>query len=486
MGYDAPMDLLLNTDRRRDLWQQVAAILEDYLEQLPDLPVSPPLDPEAMRRRLAKFDFADPMAPDELVRFTAEQLSTGQVHVGHPGYFGLFNPAPSALGIAADTLVAGFNPQLAAWSHSPFAVEVERHLVRALGSRFGYPDDAVDGTFCAGGMEANHTSVLTALTHAFSDFARDGVRGLPGAPVLYVSAEAHDSFQKAARLTGLGHAAAVAIPTDAGLRMDTDALKEQIARDRSAGREPFMVVATMGTTSAGILDPADAIADIAASEGLWFHADAAWGGAVALVPELRELLRGVERSDSLTLDAHKWLSVPMGAGIYLTRRPGILEKTFRVGQSYMPSDARHLDIVDPYAASMQWSRRFTGLKLFMSLAAAGWDGYRDNIRRMSGLGDELRALLGERGWQVVCPTSLPVVCFVDEQHPRGQDADYLQAIASQVVSSGKAWISTPVIGNGRTVLRACISSHRTSSADMERLMDTLDEARRHAGTGANS
>jgi glutamate/tyrosine decarboxylase-like PLP-dependent enzyme len=168
----------------------------------------------------------------------------------------------------------------------------------------------------------------------------------------------------------------------------------------------------------------------------------------------------------------------MGAGIYLTRHPDILGKTFRVGQNYMPREARHMDIVDPFAASMQWSRRFMGLKVFLSLAAAGWDGYRQAIRRMHGLGDALRAHLRAAGWRLVAPTALPMACFVDGSRPDGAHAAYLEAVSAHVVASGRAWISTSVVGEEQTVLRACISSHRTASNDLDTLMTALEAARR--------
>src|SRR5439155_1329002 len=168
----------------------------------------------------------------------------------------------------------------------------------------------------------------------------------------------HHSFHKAARLCGLGTEALREIPVDPDLRLDPQVLSSRIVEDRRRGLAPFMVVATAGTTSAGAIDPIPDLAGIAEREGLWYHVDSAWGGAAALLPELRPLLAGIERADSITFDAHKWLSVPMGAGIFLTRHPSLLERTFGTGTSYMPRDAAGLDIVDPYSHSMQWSPRF--------------------------------------------------------------------------------------------------------------------------------
>ncbi len=235
-------------------------------------------------------------------------------------------------------------------------------------------------------------------------------------PTFYVSGEAHDSFVKAARMTGLGQRAARSVPVGDDLRLDVDALRAAIERDRAAGERPFLVVATAGTTAGGIVDPLPAIADLCGELGLDLHVDAAWAGAAALSERLRPVLDGIERADSVTVDAHKWLSAPMGAGVFITRHPRDLTSTFRVAAGYMPS----AESTDPYLTSAQWSRRFTGLKVFMSLAAAGRAGYAAQIERDCRLGDRLRDRLTEGGWRVVNETPLPVVCFVPGDDAAGR------------------------------------------------------------------
>ncbi|HXO22507.1 MAG TPA: aminotransferase class V-fold PLP-dependent enzyme [Thermoanaerobaculia bacterium] len=469
--------LQLDEGGRRELWELLVAAIEDYATGVAGARVAPVLDPAGLRALLAPFDFVRPSDPLEALAFAVDGLWRHQVQTPHPRYFGLFNPAPTTMGIAADTLVAAWNPQLAAWSHSPFAAEVEQHLVRALGERFGYDRERVEGTFTSGGAEANHTALLTALARAFPEVGRRGLLALRSQPVLYVSAEAHHSFLKAARLCGLGTEAVREIRIDAGQRMIPEDLVSRLAEDRREGHAPFLVVATAGTTGSGAVDPLEALAEIAEEEGLWLHVDAAWGGAAALVPELRPLLKGIERASSITFDAHKWLSVPMGAGLYLTRQTGILERTFRVATGYMPLDAAGLPVVDPYAHSMQWSRRFIGLKLFLSLAVAGWEGYEAAIRHQTAMGELLRELLGAAGWEVVNDTPLPLVCFRDGgRWGEGTDA-YLDAVAADVVGSGEAWISTVRLREAGPALRACITHFATGPEDVAALVAALERAR---------
>ncbi len=472
-----PAQLDLDPDLRQALWERLGQAIERYAAEVDGLPVAPALDADALRGLLKPFDFEAPVAPEAALDFAAEGLTRHQVHTPHARYFGLFNPAPSAMGVAADALVAAFNPQIAAWSHNPFAAEVEAHLCRAFGVRFGWQAAQVDGTFCSGGAEANHTGLLVALDATFPEFSQGGVRALPGLPVFYVSQEAHHSFAKAARLCGLGAPACRSVPADARLRLDLAALENQLRRDRSEGLLPFLVVATAGTTSAGAIDPLPELAALARREDLWLHADAAWGGAAVLVPGLRGLLAGLEQADSITFDAHKWLSVPMGAGLFLCRRPSALTRTFATRADYMPRDAAGLEVTDPFMHSMQWSRRFIGLKLFLTLAVAGWGGYAAALGRMARAGAHLRQRLAARGWPLVNDTPLPIACFVDGRSPQGRSADHLQAVAQRVVGSGRAWISTVLLRGEQPALRACVTNYRTGEADVDALVEALDQAR---------
>ena len=469
--------LLLDNEKRSELWRQLIENIEDYINQIADSPVAPPIDLNKIRRRLEAFDFNQTVEPLAALQFAADNLREFQVHTPHPRYFGLFNPAPTAMSIAADALVAAFNPQLAAWSHNPFASEVERHLILNFAERFGYDLAEADGTFCSGGAEANHTALICALVRKFPDFAEGGLRGIEKQPVFYVSAQSHHSFVKAARFCGLGTDAVREIKTDAEFKMSVKDLTKQIEIDRANNFAPFFVVATAGTTNGGVIDDLAAISEIAVKESLWFHTDAAWGGAAAFVPEMRKLLTGIEQADSITFDAHKWLSVPMGAGIFLTRHNQILSEACRITTDYMPRDASAFGVNDPFAHSMQWSRRFIGLKVFLSLAVAGWEGYAAAIRHQTAMGDFLRRELEKSDWEIVNHTPLPVVCFRDKKSGTGKTEDFLMKVANEAVSSGKAWISLTRLNAETPVLRACITNYRTAESDIRFLVRLVDHLR---------
>jgi glutamate/tyrosine decarboxylase-like PLP-dependent enzyme len=413
---------------------------------------------------------ADPLA---VVAQVEAALRDGIVHTGHPGYLGLFNPASTFMGVIGDALAAAFNPQLAVVSHAPAAVAVEAACTDLLVRRLGLPAGSV-GQFTSGGSEANLLGMLAALHRAFPGVATDGVHGLPRRPVLYASAEAHHSVAKLAQATGLGRAAVRGVAVDGAHRMDPSRLAEAIAEDRAAGRAPFLVVATAGTTSGGAVDPLPALADLAAGEGLHLHVDAAWAGAVALSDRHRPLLAGVERADSVTVDAHKWLSAPMGAGVLLTPHGDALTRAFSVDAGYMPS----AEAVDPYLTGIQWSRRCAGLKVFLALATAGREGVAAQVDRDVALGARLRDGLVADGWRLRNRTELPIVCVDDPDGPDGPGAvgPHLRAIVDAVTATGRAWLSLVAL-DGRPAIRACITSYRTDEATIASVRRLMVEAR---------
>jgi glutamate/tyrosine decarboxylase-like PLP-dependent enzyme len=470
----AALELNLSAEERSALWQSLSEIIEGHYKNAEKLAVSPDLNPLAVRNFLASLPFDKPLGSRLALEKVKEGLEKWQVHLGHPMYYGLFNPRPSAMGIVADALVAAYNPQMAAWSHSPFAVEVENYVIRELGKKFGMDADKIDGTFCSGGAEANQSAVLTALVAKFPEYATKGVRALPGQPVLYASEQSHHSLMKAARTSGLGSDTIRMVPSDSSLKMDLQALRESIADDKKMGFIPFMVAGTAGTTGAGVIDPLPEIAEICKEENLWFHADAAWGGAAALVPELKQSIAGIELADSITFDAHKWFSVPMGAGIYLTKHPEILQRTFAIHADYMPKEGKDLGIIDPFGHSIQWSRRFTGLKVYMSLLVAGWEGYEKVIRHQSEMGNELKIALQQKGWEVVNQTPFPLACFRGST-PQTQSREYLMGVCDRVVKSGKAWISTIALKDDLFTLRACITNYASEKKHIHQLVELLEE-----------
>ncbi len=428
----------------------------------------PDLDMASFRKELAAFDFGTPRPIEELLEWTLAQLEHGVVHLNHPRYFGLFNPAPTFPAQCADRIAGSFNPQLASSGSSPVPVAIEAHVIRAIAGRAGFPPETT-GHFTVSGSEANYTSLVCALTHAEPRFGTDGVRAFTGPVAMYTSRECQPAWFKIVHQAGVGRAALRLIATDGRGRMDAQALAEAIARDREAGLVPVLVSATAGTTGGGMVDPLSRCAEIAREHGTWYHIDAAWGGAALCSERLRGALAGIELADSVTIDAHKWLATTMGCGMFITRHAGILSEAFQVAADFMPSSASSLD---PYLNSVQWSRRFMGLRLFLSLAAAGWKGYGAHVERAVEEIDRVRDRLLTLGWSVLNDSQLAVLCVLPPPGSRE-----IREIVRRVLASGRAWVARSHF-EGREVVRICATHGETTLADVEELIEALQSAAR--------
>lgn len=450
--------------------------LDDYLTRaLADAadrvlrgPVMPDIDKDEFRRQLLAFDFATPRPMEQLIDWAIGGLEHGTVHMTHPRYFGLFNPAPSFPSQCADRISGSFNPQLASSGSSPVPVAIEAHVIGALARRAGLPGESA-GHFTTSGSEANYTALVCALTRAEPRFATEGVRAFSGPVAMYTSRECQPAWHKIAHQAGIGRRALRLIATDAMGRMDAKALAEAVRADRRQGVVPVMISATAGTTGAGMVDPLAASAQIAREHALWYHVDAAWGGAALCSERLCGELAGIELADSLTIDAHKWFATTMGCGMYITRHAKVLSDAFHVGADFMPSTASS---IDPYLNTVQWSRRFMGLRLFLSLAAAGWSGYATHVERAVAVIERIKERLAALGWSIANDSRLAVLCVVP---PNGSVP--IREIVRRVLASDRAWVAAATYV-GREVIRICATHGEISAEDVEELVAALEAASR--------
>ena len=428
-------------------------------------PVAPSIDMQQFRAELATFDFERPQPLEEALRWAIERLEHGIVQMSNPRYFGLFNPGASFPSQCADRLAGSFNPQLASSASSPVPVALENHVIRAVARRAAFGDDAT-GHFATGGSEANFTALICALTAAHPKFSEGGVRAFGGPVKFYTSRDCHIAWLKIAHQAGVGRGALRLVATDGRGRMDPEALLKAIVDDRAAGAIPVMIVATAGTTGAGMIDPLHACADIAKQQALWLHVDAAWGGAALASNRLRGLLDGIERADSLTIDAHKWLATTMGCAIFISRRADLLSEAFHASTNFMPSSIAG---VDPYLNSVQWSRRFLGLRLFLALAAAGWEGLGAHVERGVDVIELVKERLLASGWRIANDSPLAVLDAI----PPAALGD-VRALVRRVVASGRAWVA-PTTFEGQEVVRICATNGETGVPDVEALVAALNE-----------
>jgi len=448
---------------RIDAW--LSRELQGALERIKAGPVTPTIDMAAFRAELAAYDFDAPRPLEDLLGWSVDRLQHGMVQMANPRYFGLFNPGAAFPAQCADRIAGLFNPQLASSASSPVPVALERHVIEAVARRAGLGSGAT-GHFATGGSEANYTALICALSAAHPGFAAQGARAFAGPPAFYSSRECHIAWLKIAHQCGIGRDALRLVDTDGSGRMDPQALERAISRDRAAGAVPVMLVATAGTTGGGMIDPLPACAATARRERIWLHVDAAWGGAALASERMRGLLAGIECADSITIDAHKWLATTMGCAMFLTTHADLLSEAFHASTSFMPSSVA---AVDPYLNSVQWSRRFLGLRLFLALGAAGWRGMGAHVERSVEVIERVKQLLLERGWSVANDSALAVLDVIPP--PQLGDA---RSVVRRVLASGRAWVA-PTVFEGREVVRICATNGETQQHDVDELVAALNQ-----------
>jgi aromatic-L-amino-acid decarboxylase len=278
---------------------------------------------------------------------------------------------------------------------------------------------------------------------------------------------------------GVGPEDVVLLPALGRGELDVDRLAATIRRDRRDGKTPLAVIATAGTTGTGAIDPIAEVVELCTTEGIWLHIDACYGGAVALLPELRGLLAGVGRAHSIAVDPHKWFFIPVTAALLLVSEPGLAARCFDTAQgSYIPGDGS----VDAWRRGIPTTRRSSGFTVWMAIRAHGWRAVREAVRRNIGLTRLLERLLAERGFAVLADGQLSVACARFEP-PRADPSacDRLQdELARRVVATGRAWFAT-VRHGGRTWLRFNLVNLHTREEHIRRLVDLLDETARGLG-----
>jgi aromatic-L-amino-acid/L-tryptophan decarboxylase len=460
---------------RRKLGYRLIDNVDEYFASLPDRKVQLPA---AQRTYGVLTDLLPETGEDPLLvldNICHEMIDKG-FHVPVANYFGLMNPTPTYMGFLAEALVAALNPQLATLARSQLASKIELETVRWMAERVGWHDQ-FGGTFTSGGNEANFSGIALALASTFPTAVEEGVASIGGPAVAYASTESHHSLDKSAGLLGIGRKALRRVPVDDKLQMDPGKLQQAIEEDQRAGRKPFCVVATAGTTNSGIVDDMVRISEVCRHHKLWMHVDGAYGAAAVFSDKHRDLVHGIELADSITIDPHKWLAVPFAAGVILTHQPKILETAFSVAAPYMPK-ATGAHLPDNARVSTQWTRRMNSLKLWLTLRVHGRMAYEEHIDRQLQLARSFADWI-ERSehFELVSQPMLTIVNFRvrDSQLGTPQKARLHTEIAEEVTRDGQRWISDTVV-NGESVLRMMVISYLTEERHLHDLQVALEGA----------
>lgn len=451
----------------------------DMLEHPEQRRVFPLTSPGAVTAELLDAELSATPFDDLLAEFERAVLP-GLTHWNHPGFLAYFPNTGSYPAILAELLATSLNVNSMLWRTAPAAAELEQVAGDHLRRMLGLPEPLfVELTDTAS------TSTLYALAAARElapelHIKEEGLAGRNLPPMrVYRSEEAHSSVDKAVATLGLGMNGVARVATDDELRMRTDALEEAIQKDRAKGVRPLAVVATVGTTSTAAIDPVSEIAKLCERERIWLHVDAAYGGAAAVIPEMRWVLDGCERADSLVINPHKWLFVPMDCSVLFTRRRDLLESAFSLTPSYLTGSPA--ETIDPMNYGVALGRRFRALKLWFVLRYFGAEGLAARLREHIALARELATWIDESDrFERLASVHFSTVVFravgnglSDEPSEVGDELN--QRILDAVNSSGEVFLSHTRV-RGQIALRVAIGNIRTTRDHVWRGWELLTQA----------
>lgn len=465
MTLDLSREALARTAARAaELYTEIYAGLEDRR-------VDPGVTRDQMRQLFAGTLNDEGVGIDQTLEEFAQKVLPHSMGTPHPLYLGLVNSSPLPAGPLADLLISSLNNNGGAFHQSPAISATEAEVIREFGRLCDLGDDAT-GMLLPGGTFANVQALLLARQAHFPRWTTEGPASLPGKPLLYRSAVAHFCVDRAAATIGIGLQGVVEIPArDRGV-LDLEQLDRQIERDKQAGHAPFAVVANGGTTGTGAIDDIAGAAEICRRHKLWLHVDACYGGGALLCRPRLPQFAGIGQADSIAIDPHKWFFIPMTAGMVLTPHREIEAAAFDVAPSYIPGDGT----LDPYRRGIPTSRRSTGLALWMTLRAHGWNAIRQAVTRNIQLTRLIEERLSAAGFRVLPGGELSVACARWEPPGRGPaELDALQTqIAQAVMATGRAWFST-VRHEDQTWLRMNMVNIHTRERHVEALVEVMRE-----------
>lgn len=480
-------------DEIRRAGYRVVDLIADHIADLPAQPAFRPV-PTALATALVEAALPrDGMSVDLVLDSFANVVGKHPFGNGHPRYYGWVNSPPAIIGVLAEAFAATVNASVAGGNHA--AVWIERQVLDWVKQMLGFPREAM-GLFVSGGSMAALTALAVARHVACAKNGLD-VRsvGLQSATRLrlYKSAEGHGCNQKAVELLGIGSANIVTVPSDAALRIRADALDELLTRDIAAGDTPLAVVATAGTVNTGAIDPLDSIADVCARHGVWLHVDGAYGAPAILTPQYQAPLAAISRADSLAIDPHKWLYVPVDAGVILIRSASAMRDAFSLVPPYLRTDGNVAGVQGPTWFSeygFEQTRPFRALKTWASLAHFGTSGYAALLQHDIAMALHLAELLRkDDAFQLWEPQSLSIVCFrAVPRHLRGNEPALEalnRSVLNEVQLGGEGFLSSTVI-DGKFWLRACVVNPRAKEPDVDAVFHAVQAAVRKATVGGHS
>jgi aromatic-L-amino-acid decarboxylase len=457
----------------RDMGHQVVDLLADYFDHIEEKRVFPDVEPQTVNRLFAEPLPQEPSSPDSVLDELKNKMLPYCTNVGHPGYMGLITPSPNPVGVIGDFICSAINQNVGAYSIGPSAVAMERRVVRWLTDLCGYGESA-GGNLTSGGMTANFIGLKLGRDAVTRDQGQ--YDGMQERWAVYVSEERHVSIDKAVDCIGLGRNALRPLPTDSAFQVRLDALEEAIAKDKKDGVRPMCVVGLFGTTNTGAVDDIRELRRIADREGMWLHADAAYGGGMLLSHEWPMRDRGLGLADSITIDPHKWFYAPLDAGAVLVKDQRRLTASFGMKPSYLTDEFdQENERYQYYVHGFEQSRRFRSLKVWMSFKRYGArqiGGWIDNNVRQAKHLYALSEKDPEFEPASTPPMSATCIRYKGAELSEAESKNLHAEVAQRVERSGRFWISTTEL-KGKSWFRINPVNFRTRQEHMEELFALL-------------
>jgi aromatic-L-amino-acid decarboxylase len=468
----------------------VADWVADYRRDIEALKISPDVAPGEITSRLPREPPPDAAPFEEIFQDFQKIIMPGVVHWGHPAFLGYFGSTTTAPGILGEMLMAALNVSAMTWRTSPSATELETLVLDWLRQMLGLSPDFTGVVYDTASVAVMH-ALAAAREGLGLDARRRGLAGRADVPVLriYASDQAHSSVEKAAVTLGLGEANVRRVPSDAMYRMDARALRAAIEEDLEAGLLPTAVVATVGTTSTASVDPVEEIAEVCRQHRVWLHVDAAYGGAVALLPESRHLMSGTGAADSLVVNPHKWLFVPLDFSCLYVKRPELLRATFSLVPEYLRGDASQAER-NYMDYGIQLGRRFRALKAWMVIRSMGSRGLAERVREHCRLARLFASWVeADTRFETLAPVTMAVVCFrflpqdAGGRRPDEELNEMNRRLVEEVNRTGEAYLTHTVL-KGRVAARVAVGNALTTEQHLARVYDLIgrEAARLAAGS----
>ncbi|MCY6483293.1 aminotransferase class I/II-fold pyridoxal phosphate-dependent enzyme [Clostridium aestuarii] len=448
-------------------------VVKNYMNNITTEPVIPDIKREDLKTLIHSEIPFEGIGIEKSIEEVEETIVPYCSKIGNPKFLSWIITSPSPAGTIGEIINLGLNQVPFCYKSGPAATVMEEIVISWFSKIFGYSNES-GGILVSGGTMGTLTALSVAREAHIPGVMKKGLQNIEKPLTVYVSEIAHKSVETAVSLLGIGSDFIRKIPVDSNFKMDTNKLKQAVKKDKESGYDPFCVVAQAGTSNEGSVDNIDAIADFCNKNNIWLHIDAAFAGGAILTQRGKELMKGIEKADSISTDPHKWFFIPVEAGCVLIKKREHLYNTYKTADKNFNKE----EPIEYMNYGIQFTRMSRALKIWFAFRTYGLDKIANIVNQNIDLAQELtQKINGSKNWELLAPTQTSAVCFryIPNLNLTNEELNKLQhKILNELEKSGKAFIAPAVI-NGNVAMRTCFANHRTSYEDLNFIFKTLSE-----------